>query len=73
MTKKYMCTGYSFGRENEHLLGCVGDVHTLDEWKHIAFPKASESVIKNFFNGYNDKEICEYLHRYMKIRLEKVN
>ena len=67
--KLYICTGYSFSRNNEHLLGVVGDVHPLDEWLRIAFP-GKDAVA--YFDGYEDKEIIEYLHENMGIRLEKL-
>ena len=63
----YICVGYSFGRANEHLLGVVGDVHPLETWLEIAFPGRNAA---EYFTGYSDKEVCDYLHENVKIRLE---
>lgn len=65
--KPYICVGFSFGRNNEHLLGTVGNVHFLMDWLKIAFPGKD---VESYFDGYEDREIVEYLHENMQIRLE---
>lgn len=66
----YRCRGYSFGTNNEHLLGCVGDIHTLDSWLKIVFRNKYEDSI-SYFEGWKDNEIIKYLFTNFKIRLEK--
>ena len=66
MSNLYQCKGYNFRNNNEHLLGEVGNVHTLDEWLEIAYPHKNA---KEYFEGYKDKEVAKYLHENMAIRL----
>lgn len=65
--KRYICTGFSHKKDNGHLSGVVGDVHTLATWLEIAFPGRNAA---EYFEGYSDKEVCDYLHENAKIRLE---
>ena len=68
--KRYICAGFSFGPNNEHLLGVVGDVHSLDEWLEIAYPGKEAAA---YFDGYSDKEICDYILENSHIRLEALS
>lgn len=66
--KIYICTGFSYRHNNEHLLGTVGETHSILDWFVLAFKKEKE-FIKEYFNGYTDKEMINYLHENAGIRL----
>lgn len=49
--KLYRCSGYNFKANNHHLLGRVGEVHTMLKWLTIIFPNKESEDIEAYFNG----------------------
>lgn len=64
--KRYICVGENF--YNDTLTGRCGEVHTLMKWVEILYPKAG-SV--EFFAGWSDKYIVEYLLKNRGVRLKR--
>ena len=67
--KMYTAYGYRFKSNNDHLLGVVGQTHTLDEWIGIVFPKDADKA-RQFFDGYTDKQIMAYIMDMYGLRIE---
>lgn len=69
--KKYQCIGYSFASDNDYLLGAIGEIHTREGWLKRIFPTRYEFAIE-YFNGWSDKELFDYILKNLRIRIKKV-
>ena len=67
----YQCIGFSFTSNNDYLLGCVGEIHSRNGWLKRIFPTKYEFAIE-YFNGWSDKELFEYILQNLRIRIKKV-
>ena len=60
-----------FGGLLDYLLGCVGEIHSRNGWLKRIFPTKYEFAIE-YFNGWSDKELFEYILQNLRIRIKKV-
>lgn len=67
-TIAYILKGENY-KEPYFRRGLCGDVKTLDEWIKCIFEDKYESV-KNYFDGFSDKEICNYIYQNCGKKLE---
>ncbi len=69
MTKTaYLCVGENFSDNSR--IGDCGDVRSLIGWlTHITHRDAT--FLADFFDGFTDKEVCEYIYKNFGKRLKK--
>ena len=69
-TKLWLCIGANYN--GSYTANMVGDIHTMKDWLQILFPHKPIEQILEFFDGYSESKIAEYIYKNTGKRLEKL-
>ena len=69
-TKLWLCRGAN--DNGSYTANMVGDIHTMKDWLQILFPNKPIEQILEFFDGYSESKIAEYIYKNTGKRLEKL-
>ena len=69
-TKLWLCIGAN--DKGSYTANMVSDIHTMKDWLQILFPNKPIEQILEFFDGYSESKIAEYIYKNTGKRLKKL-